>query len=209
MLPLVLAACTAPGPVGTGVDTSGDQSGDEGDGPGESGGAEVDSGDSGSALVDSGDSGAADTGAGLPADALVIWALRHAEKEDEGDDPGLTPEGQARAAALVPLMAAEPLAAIYATDLQRTQQTVEPTAADHGLPVLVDEEAEDEFAAFLVATHPGETVLHCGHSYTLPDFFEALGLDPVPTVDDYGQLWEVLVGADGSVSYSESRFGDE
>ncbi|MFZ5481578.1 MAG: histidine phosphatase family protein [Myxococcota bacterium] len=153
----------------------------------------------------------ADTGGALPcvpSSPIVVFATRHAEKEDTGDDPGLTEEGLARAEALAERMRDEPLAAIYATDLVRTQQTVAPTAADHDLSVIVvpDLDAEDVLAATLCATHAGETVLHAGHSYTLPDFAEALGAEPV-LVDGYGQLWTITVGTDGVAAVVEERYG--
>ncbi len=139
---------------------------------------------------------------------IVVYAVRHAEKESEGDDPGLTEEGTARAEALAVVMADVPLAAIYATELRRTQDTVAPTAAAHGLVVETGIDPEDELAAHIRCTHAGQTVLHAGHSYTLPDFFEAIGVPDVPSVSGYGQLWRVRIGTDGEVTVEESRFGE-
>lgn len=138
---------------------------------------------------------------------LVIYAVRHAEKETEGEDPGLTVEGQARALALVTSMRDVPLAAAYATDLRRTQDTVSPTADDHGLPVTISLDPEAGLAAELVATRSDQTVLHAGHSYTLPDFFSALGLDPAPWVSGYGQLWRIALTPGAAPTVEETRFG--
>ncbi len=138
----------------------------------------------------------------------VVYAVRHAEKESEGDDPGLTEEGTARAEALADVLRPAPLVAVYATTLARTQLTVAPTAAEHGLPVITDIDAEEELAAHILATHPGETVLHAGHSYTLPSFLFAMGLPDPPNVDGYGQLFRVHVDSNGGVTVHESRFGE-
>jgi phosphohistidine phosphatase SixA len=144
-----------------------------------------------------------DTAAGPP---TVVYAVRHAEK-GSGDDPGLTAEGLARADALVGLLHDVPLVAVYATDLVRTQQTVAPTAADHGLPIVIDYDPEEELAAHILAENVGQSVLHAGHSYTLDDFMEALGLADPPSTSDYGDLWILTVAADGNVTLQTTCFG--
>lgn len=147
----------------------------------------------------------------LPSDEpTVIYAVRHAEKdsESEDDDPGLTEEGTARALALVDVMHDVPLVAVYATDLARTQETVRPTADDHGLPLVIDIDPEADLAAWILANDAGHSVLHAGHSYTLSDFMEALGVEDFPGVDGYGELWIVTIAPDGSLSYVTERYGD-
>lgn len=141
---------------------------------------------------------------------IVIFAVRHAEKESESEDgdPGLTEEGQADAEALAVLMAPEPLTAIYATDLKRTQETVQPTADDHGLPVETTIDPEEDLADWIQHHHDNETVLHAGHSYTLEDFFDALGATGYTEVDGYGQLWILTIDEDWSVSVTETTFGE-
>lgn len=141
---------------------------------------------------------------------IIIYAVRHAEKESDSEDgdPGLTEEGQARAEALAVLMAPEPLAAIYATDLKRTQETVQPTADDHGLPVETTLDPEEELADWILHHHDNQTVLHAGHSYTLEDFFDALGATGYTEVDGYGQLWMLTIDVDWSVSVTESTYGE-
>lgn len=140
---------------------------------------------------------------------IVLYAVRHAEKDEESQDgdPGLTEEGQARAEALAVLMAPEPLAAIYATDLKRTQETVQPTADDHGLPVETTIDPEEDLADWILRNHDNQTILHAGHSYTLEDFFDALGAAGYTEVDGYGQLWILTIDEDWSVSVTESTYG--
>lgn len=142
-----------------------------------------------------------------PAGETVVYAVRHAEKESEGDDPGLTEDGTVRAEALADALVAAPLVAVYATELARTQLTVAPTAAEHGLPVVTDIDAEAELGAHILAVHRGDTVLHAGHSYTLPSFFFAMGLVDPPNINGYGQLFRVHVDNNGGVTVEESRFG--
>ncbi len=149
-----------------------------------------------------------DTGTGHSGLPTIVYAVRHAEKASDSDDSGLTEEGEARAQALVGVLHDVPLVAVYATELRRTQKTVAPTAADHGLPVIVDLDPEEKLAAHLLSTHPGESVLHAGHSYTLPDFFRGLGVADAPYPSGYGELWIVCVYPDGEVTIEASRYGE-
>jgi hypothetical protein len=61
-----------------------------------------------------------------------VYLLRHAERPG-GQDPDLTPEGQQRAQELVRVLKNVPVAAVYSTDTNRTRQTAQPLATDHGL----------------------------------------------------------------------------
>lgn len=163
--------------------------------------------DSGTA-VDSADSDIGPTTPTASGPPLVVYATRHAEKWDTGADPGLTPEGQARAEALAVVLHDVPLAAVYATEWQRTQLTALPTALDHTLPVSIDLDPETELAPYLLAVDPPPTVLSVGHSYTVSDFLAGLGVREPPVVIDYGVLWTVTVWPDGTTEVLETRYGD-
>jgi phosphohistidine phosphatase SixA len=152
----------------------------------------------------------ADTAAPLydpQGELTVVYLVRHAEK-DSGSDPGLTEQGAARA-----LKGAEELQhvhfdAIYATSYRRTRETVAPSAAMRGMPIGVDLDPEDELAQHILDNHVGDTILHSGHSFTVKDFMDALGLQDVPNVSGYGQLWTLRIDAEGVVYVDETRFGD-
>ncbi len=168
-------------------------------------GQDSEKGDSepGETAGETGDSGEAPI---LPDGVVVVYAVRHAEK-DSGDDPSLTEEGQARAEALAVLMADVPLSATYATGYRRTQETVQPSADEHGLPVIIDYDPEDELAAHILTHHGDESVLHAGHSYTIPDFLEALGVENPPSANDYGDLWILTIDETGAVELETSHYG--
>lgn len=158
-----------------------------------------------------GDTGAAPTDTAappLPSGPIVVYAMRHAEKQDTGSDPGLTPVGLARADALATLLHEEPVAAAYATHWLRTQQTVLPTAVDHLLAVDTGYEATVGLATHILATHANQTVVHAGHSYTIQDFLGALGVVDPPSPSGYGQLWIVTIEPDGTATYIETTVGD-
>ena len=67
---------------------------------------------------------------------LTFVVVRHAEKAtDDPENPGLSAAGRARATALAERLRDAPLVATYATEFRRTQQTAQPAAALHGVPV--------------------------------------------------------------------------
>ncbi len=85
----------------------------------------------------------------------IFYLIRHATndllKEGRlgGRMPGvhLNEEGQAQAQALADRLANVPLAAVYASPLERARETAQPLAERHGLPVRV---------------HPGLNEVDCG-----------------------------------------------
>lgn len=84
----------------------------------------------------------------LPRDAREIVVVRHGSSEgDSGNvvtvnrlehaDPALLPRGHAQAAAVAERLQAEPVSAIFASSLRRTQDTAAPLAEALQLPVRV------------------------------------------------------------------------
>ena len=72
-----------------------------------------------------------------------LFLVRHGEVEGEGAlhghvDVALTPRGVAQAEAVAERLRAEPLCAVYASDLRRSLRGAELVAAHHGLAVAVD-----------------------------------------------------------------------
>jgi len=144
---------------------------------------------------------------------LVAYIVRHAEKNEDDkkdpNDPHLTEEGQARAEALKELMSPNPLVAVFATDYNRTRETVQPTADDKGLEIQAHLDPEDELAKHILAEHQHQQVLAAGHSNTVPDLLQALGMEDPPDIDedDFGDLWTVTISGD-EVVVEQSRYGD-
>jgi broad specificity phosphatase PhoE len=73
----------------------------------------------------------------------VIYLARHGQSEWNNQglvtgqlDPGLSPKGLQQSQALALCLKDEPLAAIYASALQRTIATAQPTAAARGLDIV-------------------------------------------------------------------------
>src|SRR5439155_10039755 len=108
----------------------------------------------------------------------TVFVVRHAEKA-AGDDPPLTDTGARRAQALYRLLASSHLDTVYASPARRALQTAQPTADGFGLTVqrYADVPA---LLAQLQAFEGGRHVLVVGHSNTVPQILQGLGVaDPV------------------------------
>jgi broad specificity phosphatase PhoE len=150
-----------------------------------------------------------------PGDAsapLTFVVVRHAEKAtDDPGNPGLSAAGQARAVALAHRLRDAPLVAAYATEFRRTQQTAQPTADAHAVPVKAyyARGPAREIAAQWKLAHHGGSVLVVGHSNTVPDLVAALcGCETAPMDDsEYDRLSLVRIGSDGRATLEVGRYG--
>ena len=141
----------------------------------------------------------------------VFYLTRHAEKEKSaGKDPLLSEQGQARAIALSELLKDVSIQHIYATKYQRTQLTAAPTALSKKLDVSISALPTQLLAAKLIKLHKDETVLVVGHSNTIPEIVNALGVSQEIKIhhDQYGDLFIVALTNSGEVTMDIKKFGD-
>lgn len=143
---------------------------------------------------------------------LTFVVVRHAEKAtDDPENPSLSAAGQARADALAARLHDAPLVAAYATEFRRTQQTAQPTANAHRLPVepYYARGPADEVAARWRQAHRHGTVLVVGHSNTVPDLVAALCECMTAPMDDreYDRLSLVRIDGDGRATLEVQRYG--
>lgn len=98
--------------------------------------------------------------------------VRHAERADDGgesmEDPHLSDTGLQRAVNLAKALQAQPVDAVFSTDVNRTRMTVALVAAANGVHVeYYDWKEQDAFLERISETHRGKTVLIAGHSNTV------------------------------------------
>jgi 8-oxo-dGTP pyrophosphatase MutT (NUDIX family)/phosphohistidine phosphatase SixA len=124
-------------------------------------------------------------------DALAV--VRHAKAVKrgtwDGPDPErpLTPEGEAQAEALSPILHAFGMSRVLSSSSARCVQTVVPFTTEHVVPLeQVDELSEESYDEASARTlldalmaAPGSSVL-CSHRPVLPDLFDLLGADEEP-----------------------------
>lgn len=128
----------------------------------------------------------------LPAATQEIVLVRHAEKAAAPTgDPGLTPEGLARAQALADLLRATPPVLILTSPAQRTRDTAAPTALAAGVtaePVPISPGDLPTHISLLVeklsGLRPGQVALVVGHGNTVPQLIAALGGPPQPNLPE-------------------------
>lgn len=109
---------------------------------------------------------------------IIFYCVRHAEKKkDAGDNPGLTPEGEARAKRLGQILKDAPLDKACSTNFKRTVQTAElarkemtkPPAAEAYPPDFQDTWLEETLQAGY-----GKQYLIVGHANTIPKLLNSL-----------------------------------
>src|SRR6266853_1126238 len=108
--------------------------------------------------------------------APVVFVVRHAEKATGGgNDPELSPAGHERANALARILKDSQITAIFVTEFKRTQETAAPIAKEtHITPTIVPSRDVAGLAVKLRAVNGN--VLVVGHSNTIPDLINALGV---------------------------------
>jgi len=144
---------------------------------------------------------------------MTLILVRHAEKKivpPENKDPDLSPEGMARAEELARMFGDSGIAAIYATQYKRTQQTVKPLADKLNLPVTqVEAKATAELVKQLRARPAGQVIFIAGHNNTVPEIIAALGGPRFPIIPEteYNNLYVLTVSGDGSVRLLKMKYG--
>lgn len=104
-----------------------------------------------------------------PRESLTtVILVRHAEKDNDTDQAGLTQKGMARAKTLAYTLQDIELDAIYSTPFRRTEMTAEPVSDLQNIPVKSYEAHDPNFYKKVYDQHKGGTVLIVGHSNTIP-----------------------------------------
>jgi broad specificity phosphatase PhoE len=145
-------------------------------------------------------------------ETATIFLVRHAERAtDDPQDPGLTPDGIARAEELARMLGDAGLTAVWSTPFRRTMDTAKPSAAKAGVAIeTYDPRDEAAMQAFVERLKTGSgRILVSGHSNTTPALVKALGGDPVADMPEteYDRLYIVTIAPDGSVGSVMLRYG--
>ena len=128
----------------------------------------------------------------------VIFLVRHAERAAISghvpSDTGLSPAGRKRADALARVLQDAQITAVYTTEYKRTRETAVPIAQSLGIkPEVIPGDDLRGLIAKLKAS--SGNVLVVGHSNTLPQIINALGVSSRVTVaeSDYDNLFLVFL----------------
>ncbi len=144
---------------------------------------------------------------------LTLILVRHAEKRivpPENKDPDLSPAGVARAEELVRMFGDSGIAAIYATQYKRTQQTVKPLADKLNIPVtLIEAKKTAELVKQIRSRNAGQVVFIAGHNNSVPEIIAALGGPQLPIIPEteYDNLYILTVQSDGTTRLLKMKYG--
>jgi broad specificity phosphatase PhoE len=149
--------------------------------------------------------------------STTIIVVRHAPQilGGNGGDPGLSADGEARAAALARMLGDTRLksrvAAIYVSSDLRSRATAAPLAQSLGLsPQVVSEDDARALARRVLREHPGETSLIVGHAGSVSAIVSALsGKTDIPAVTgpDYDTVYVVTVPRIGRAGVLRLKYG--
>lgn len=129
-----------------------------------------------------------------PPEAVTLYLVRHAEKEN-GNDPGLTAAGARRAADLALLLRDAAIAHVFSSDYRRTRETATPLAVTLGLEVAIYDPHDLAALAERLKCLEGNALV-VGHSDTSPDLVRLLGgaAEPLPEWQ-YDRVYQVRLHA--------------
>ena len=135
-------------------------------------------------------------------DVITVLVIRHAERANDS----LTPEGEKRAETLARLLRKKDVSAIFSTKYTRTRETVNNTAERLGLPIQYYD-SHLEVANLIKSEYVGKVVLVVGHSPTVPQIIQALGVSSVPSVgDEFNNLFVVTIRNDGAATLTHLKY---
>lgn len=143
----------------------------------------------------------------------TLILVRHAEKKivpPENKDPDLSPAGQARAEELARMFGDSGIAAIYATQYKRTQQTVKPLADKLNLPVTqIEAKKTADLVKQIRAHNTGQVIFIAGHNNSVPEIIAAMGGPQLPIIPEteYDNLYILTVYKDGSAKLLKMKYG--
>jgi len=145
----------------------------------------------------------------LQSSTTVVMVVRHAEKNnsascsatDPSNVPISSPLGTDRAAELAHVVENAGVQAIFASELCRTQQTVQPTATQLGLTRIdVNQHPGgvanvDELLRQVSRDHKGQVILIAGHNDTVPLIIAGLGAGPINPIQEseFDNLYVVTI----------------
>jgi phosphohistidine phosphatase SixA len=143
---------------------------------------------------------------------MTVILVRHAEKAvvpPENKDPDLSAAGVARAEQIRKMFGDAGVAAIYATQFKRTQQTTKPLAEKLGLPVTqVEAKKTSDLVKQIRSQNAGQVIFIAGHNNTVPEIIAALGgpkLSIIPE-SEYDNLYILTVFSDGSTKLLKLKY---
>lgn len=124
---------------------------------------------------------------------FIVYILRHAEKEEDHVDPGLTSDGYRRADGIAQLLYKAGIERIYSTFYRRNVGTALPLARATATPIEFYQSGEgDDLVSNVISS--GQTTLIVGHSNTVANLVQAFGGEASELDEEtYGDLYQLFL----------------
>jgi Tol biopolymer transport system component/phosphohistidine phosphatase SixA len=132
----------------------------------------------------------------------TVVIVRHAERANGT----LTAEGEQRAQTLACLLSNTGVSAVFSTNYTRTIETANNTAKQLGIPIQFYNSVQG-IANLIKSEYAGKVVLVVGHSNTVAQTAEALGVSSAPPISgQYDNLFIVTIRPDGIASLTHLKY---
>jgi phosphohistidine phosphatase SixA len=141
---------------------------------------------------------------------LLVFLVRHAEKTNQKEDPGLSEAGKVRALELKKVLRSADIEYVHSSDFIRTRETALPTAEMFELTTKIYDPRDLEALAQKLKAIGGNHLV-VGHSNTTPQLAGLLGGSAVSEINEkseYDRLYIVSISANGDVSSVLMRYGN-
>jgi phosphohistidine phosphatase SixA len=138
------------------------------------------------------------------------FVVRHAEKQNcpppQDQQCQLTTDGESRAQTLANILSNSGVSAVLSTNTVRTLETANNTAQQAGLNVQTYGTSA-EAVQLVKGNHKGQTVLVVGHSNTVPQIIQGLGVDNIPVVgNQFNNMFLVTIAPTGEASLTHLKY---
>lgn len=144
-----------------------------------------------------------------PAQPVLIFIVRHAEKSAVSGDVPLSEEGQQRATKLAAMLGSAGISKVFSSELTFAQQTAAVLARQQKLePVIVPVREQEKLFAELQKLAPGTVTLVVNHSGTIPTLVEKLGGAKPAPIEGHDRVFVVCRQIGGATTVAELRYGE-
>jgi len=114
----------------------------------------------------------------------VIFLVRHADRASSADDSLLSSAGEQRAECLARTLLDAGITKVFATDVQRTQQTAQPVSREFHIETTIVAKSRTAELISEIKQSDNHPVLVVGHADTLPAIVEQLGAGTIAKFGD-------------------------
>lgn len=145
------------------------------------------------------------------AEGTTVILVRHAEKADDSEDPPLSEKGFERSRLLAEMLSRAEVAALFSSQYQRTQQTLDPLAQRTGLNIRVVEYGSvDSLVEMVWRGYPRKVSVVVSHTTQIPKIIERFGAGRIETIDErvYDNLFVITILGEGRSRLVRLKYGE-